>query len=163
MTTRYEAELQEIERKLRTPSLAVKVGAAEREHLRIQRERERLREELLPQVGNEIRCQWLDGEPKKWEPARASISFGGTSDVFDVNPYETVDGKERLRSDVVRNGYEKVVEAWALWKWNTARCAEVDDSDRYIMDVDPPVFVWEEAVKPKRQYNRKVESGAHAE
>lgn len=160
---REEEAVLDIERRLRSPVLAAKVQRAEKEHAIEQRRREKLRAELTQALAGDIHCQWLDGEPVKWEIGRASVTFSnGATDVLEVDPYEEVDGKRRLKSDVVRNGYQAVVEGWALWKWNTARGAEIDERDQYIFDVEPPAFVWDEPIQtpatPKRGRPRKVEA-----
>lgn len=149
MTTRYEHELQDIEHRLKVPIKSAKVSPGEKIHLEEQRRREKLRMQLTREIGQTITCEWLDkdqlddkGQPKKWEVARASVTFGKITDIVDIDPWEEVEGKRRLKSAIVKEGYVPSVEKWALWKWNTARGAESDDHDRYIMDCDPPVFEW---------------------
>ena len=160
MTTRFEAELQEIEAKLRNPSKASQITASLREHVKIQRERERARDERTKALGREIVCVWVTGEPKRWEEATAQIELGGRTNAVTITPYKKVDGEMKLDPKLVRLGYDGFVEDWAMWKWHQARGSEVNDNDQFILDCEAPEFVWQEAIeatpKPKRGRPAKV-------
>lgn len=157
MTTRYEADLQEIEARLRRPMKGKEVSLAEKKHLETQRQREREREERTQHLTT-ISLRWVDGEPKKWEDAQAEVTIGDKTRLFTVEPYEERDGKQRLKPKIVQQGYQKAVEDWAMWKWHSDRGSEVDDTDNYILDCKAPAFVWAEPlVAPRR---KKAEAAA---
>lgn len=156
MTTKHEGMLQDIERRLKSPK-AQEVHPAERKHLEIQRQLERERDERTEAIGREIKLQWVE-EPKKWEQATVIVTIGGKDRMFVVDPYEWVEGTQRLKPRVVAQGYAKTAEDWALWKWHIDRGSEVDDTDRFIVDCKVPKFVWvSETTKPA-----KAQSAAHA-
>lgn len=144
MSTKYEADLQDIEAKLRNPRKGQEVSEAEKLHLKAQRGLEKLRTELTAKYSGPIKCQWMEA-PVKWESATAIVQIGDETNTFTVEPYENIgDGKERLKPRLVRNGYESEVEKWAIWKWNSMRGAEiVTDGDEYIQEVSPPAFEWD--------------------
>lgn len=152
MTTRYEADLSEIEARLKRPMKGKEVSPAEKKHLEIQRQREKDRDARTQALGTEIHLSWPEGEPKKWDLAIASVKIGENTRVYEVDPYEERDGKQRLKPKIVTQGYRGLVEAWALWKWHSDRGSEVDDSDNFILDCAAPKMVWtveEVVVKPK--------------
>lgn len=153
MTTKYEDELQDIEHRMRLLKAGKKskVHPAEIEHHDIQRAREQEREERTKTLP-EILCRW-HGEPKKWEVVSFEAEIGGQSYVLEIDPYEEVEGRKRLRPKLVKLGYKAFAEDWALWKWHTARGSEIDEvTDTYILDCEPPKFVWAEvaAETPRR-------------
>jgi hypothetical protein len=149
MTTRHEAELREIERMMRNPGKSEKVTPAMMEHVRVQRQAEKDRDARTRTLGTEINLSWAEGEPKKWDNALAVVEIGGQMRAFMVEPHEEVDGKTRLKPKIVTRGYKGLVEDWALWKWHTDRGSEVDDNGHYILDCEPPTFVWAEVKAPE--------------
>jgi hypothetical protein len=159
MTTRYEAELQDVEMKLRNPVKSQKVTKAEKTHVKVQRTRERDRDERTAALGSVITCRWVDSHPVKWEVATAEVEIGGRSDLVTIDPYHDIEGKPKLRGEIVRDGYQGAVEKWALWKWHIARGSEVDDADNFILDCQPPAFTWLEPIAPpKRADAEEVEA-----
>lgn len=146
--TRYEAELREIERLRDRPSKGEKVTPAMLDHLKQQRQREKDRATRTQSLGPVIHLSWVEGEPKKWEPALAQVTIGGVTRAFMVEPYEEIDDKQRLKPKMVSRGYKGMVEHWALWKWHSDRGSEIDDADNFILDCEPPKFEW--VVEPKR-------------
>lgn len=148
--TRHEAELREIERLRDRPSKGEKVTPAMLEHLRLQRKFEKDRQTRTQELGPVIKLSWVEGEPKKWDSAIAQVVIGGVTRAVVIEPYEEVDGKQRLKPKIVTKGYSGMAEAWALWKWHCDRGSEVDDADNYILDCDPPKFEWEVVVKRGR-------------
>lgn len=142
MTTRHENELREIERMMRNPGKSEKVTPAMMEHVRVQRQLERDRDERTAQLGRVINLSWAEGEPKKWDNALAVVEIGNQTRAFMVEPYEEIEGKQRLKPRIVTRGYKGLVEDWALWKWHTDRGSECDDNGHYILDCEPPTFVW---------------------
>jgi len=160
MTTRYEAELQEIEGRMRNP--AKKIHQGEIAHVQEQRERERLRAQRTKELGPEITCQWLDGEPVYGKEATARVLIGGKSNAYTVEPHIYEQGANgsvpKPSPQLAKYGYDGLVEQWALWKWHIARGSEIDEHDRFILDCEPPKFVWLEAIqveKPKRGRPKK--------
>lgn len=163
MTTRYEAELQDVESKLRNPVKSQKVSEAEKTHVKVQRQRERERDERTEALGPVITCRWVDAKPSKWDAATAEVEIGGRSDLVTIDPYHEIDGKMRLRGEIVRDGYQGAVEKWALWKWHIARGSEVDDADNFILDCKAPEFTWLEPLEaPKRKPGPKPKIQAAA-
>lgn len=149
MTTRYEKELSDIEKRVRYPGKGEIVKPAELEHLNEQRGREKQRDARTKELGNVILMSWAE-EPKKWEDAICVALIGDKECICNVQPYETVQGERRLKAAiVVKDGYQKMAEKWALWKWHTFRGSEVDDTDKYIVDCPLPTFEWSKP--PERQ------------
>jgi hypothetical protein len=157
MTTRFESELQEIERKVRSPRKGSKVEANELRHLETQRAWERQRDELTAKLGKTITLQWVDGEPKKWENCMARVTIGENTRVYEVMPYELIpggDGAKRLKPRIItggekqKDGYKQLVEDWALWKWHSDRGSEVDDTGKFVLDCEAPKFEWEQPIAP---------------
>jgi len=144
MATLHEADLRDIEARISRPGKGTKVTEGERNHLREQREREQQRAERTQRLGGKIICSWAEGEPEKWKPAIAMVQIGPQyTNAFTVEPYEPViDGPPKLKMNIVRHGYKRLVEDWALWKWHTLRGSELDTEGNYVMDCDPPEFQW---------------------
>lgn len=162
MSTRHEAELQEIEGMMRDPRKAGKVTDAMRTHVSVQRERERERAQRTRELGDQIHLCWADGkEPEKWEEALAQVTFGNETRAYLVQPYEEVDGRLKLKSRIVAKGYRKMVEEWALWKWHVCRGSEVDDADNFVVDCKLPEMVWDVA-EVKRGPGRPKKEQAEA-
>lgn len=149
MTTRYEAVVQEIEHRMAHPSGGKKVHPAEVIYRNTIRQQEKDRDARTAKLGKTITIQWMDGEPERWNPADAIVTIGEQDRIYTVEPMETVDGKDRVKRELVNLGYRGVVEKWALWKWHTDRGAEIDDNDAYILDCELPKFVWKAAAKIK--------------
>lgn len=148
MTTRYEDQLAQIEADLRNPTKAGKVHPALKEHVRIQREREKLRIKLTKEIGTDIKMCWVEGKPQRWQSAMVQVVIGKKTYAHVVEPYEMIQGEQKLKSRIVQMGYEGMAQEWATWKWHTQRAAECDDNGHYILDCDPPEFVWEEVKVP---------------
>lgn len=150
MTTKHETLLQDIERRLKSVKSA-EVHPAERTHLETQRRIERERDERTAKLGTEIKLEWVD-QPKKWEPATCIVTIGAQDRMFVADPHEWVEGTQRLKPRFVAQGYAKMVEEWAIWKWHSDRGSEIDDTDRFIVDCKLPKMVWKtEPVKAKAE------------
>lgn len=143
MTTRYEAEVADIERMTLRPRKGEQVTKAMIEYAKVTRQREKERIARTKELGDTIGLAWADGDPKKWDNAIAMVTIGGVTRAYEVEPYEERDGKTRLKPKVISKGYKGMVEGWALWKWHSDRGSEIDDADNFILDCDPPKFVWE--------------------
>lgn len=155
--TKYEDELQDIEHRMALVRMGKKskVHPAEIEHLQTQRERERQREHMT-KLMPEIHLRW-HAVPKKWEPVTLEAEIGDQSYILEVEPYEEYEGKTRLKPKLVKLGFQKYAEDWALWKWHIARGSEVNDlTGEFILDCDAPALVWgdlpaKRGPKPKEQ------------
>src|SRR2546422_163721 len=112
MTTRYEAEVSEIERAIARPQKGQKITEAMTNFVKVTRQREKERDARTKELGPEIKLAWAEGEPKKWDNAIAMVTIGGKTRAYEVEPYEEKDGKQKLKSKIISRGYRGMAEDW---------------------------------------------------
>lgn len=110
----------------------------------------RKRWSAISDIGNTISCQWLtlpDG------PVATALVTVGEEEHEYVSDGTTIERDGRLafldpffakHGGRDKDAHRRVVEAYALWKWHTARGTPVDERDNYLLepDYEAPKFKW---------------------